>query len=1198
MYLKSIEIHGFKSFGEEVNIEFSEGITSIIGPNGSGKSNILDAVLWVLGEQAYKNIRAKESSDVIFSGGNDIKQMNFAQVSLIMDNTDRYFPMELDTIKITRRLTAKKGSLENEYYINDKKARLKDIGTMFLDTGVGKTAYSVIGQGRVERIISSSPKEIKGIIEEAAGIKKLQQQKSDAIKNLSTLDTELGQINFQLDEIKKSRDTVGKQAEKAVKFVEIRDERDSLGKGIYLVEYSENKNKLKVNSSHEEILTKSVEDHQQNLEQVIKRIDEIGIEKGKISHDIGEMDEKNKNLNDDISKMETEKSVQEERIVRYQDRIKNSNDSIKTNETRILEKDEQIKRLEEEKIILDIELENLSKTHEEISNDLEKYRNLKDVKDKYFDEKNKTLGELEFQKAKQQYDMNSVETSLENSKKTVIQGKKDLEECEKKIEEISRNLELKKSDFLIRETLIQEKEARRNYLSGVTSETSKKTNETRGEIASKKGEYEAKKSRLNNLIRADESNEGYQRGVREVLNSSLDGIEGTFVSLVNIPEKYEVAIMAGAGGNMQDIVVPTSDVAKKAIQLLNDRKAGKASFLALDTIKVNPRKNININMDGIIGLASTVVKSDIKYERVVEFVLGNMLIVESLEVGLKVIRNNIFSGSVVTLSGELLSARGRITGGTTQNKSKGNEILERKREIKTLEESLKILEEELQVLEELLVRLDKEVKNIEEEEEVLKRELGDVNSELANLNKECNEYMVEKEGLGHRKNNTEAILKNAEDSVREYEGRLNKNQSEWELLEDQIAVFRVDLEEVDKEVQKLGEELKEKEDSYRDISINYENKKNQRNSKNRSTEDYSKEKNSFILENTETKNRIKNEYINIEVCEKEIKELMEKIDNLTKKYESENQDIISLKKSSEDLGNEEKKLNDSRLSLEREHQKKVYELEKTTNTIKKLEEELEKLSEELKPLEEIKPKKIDSENLKDDKENYKKLDLKVKTFGDVNVLAIEEFKNLNERYTELNTHRDDLVNGKDKLMELMGEIDGNIQEKFFKAYNEINANFNIMCEATLNNSEGKLELINPENFDECGVEIFVKFKNKKRQSLSLLSGGEKSMVAIAFVISIFMYKPSPFTFLDEIEAALDETNTTKLLNKLREFVDKSQFILITHNKTTMSKSDTLLGVSMNKDIGITKIVGVNPVSLDDYLRHNKGTRKVAKALNS
>ena len=1197
MYLKSIEIHGFKSFGEEVNIEFNRGITSIIGPNGSGKSNILDAVLWVLGEQAYKNIRAKESSDVIFSGGKDIKPMNFAEVSLIMDNTDRYFPMELDTIKITRKLTLKKDSVENEYFINDKKARLRDIGNMFLDTGVGKTAYSVIGQGRVERIISSSPKEIKGIIEEAAGIKKFQQQKSEAVKNLGNFDTDLEKIDLVLNEVKENKDKVEKQAEKAIKYVEIRDERDSFAKGIYLVEYNDKQDKLRTNSSLKENLTKSVVEHSQGLEGVVKRIEEISVEKEKVSFSIGELDQKNKDLNDEIASKHTDKSVQEERINSYQNSILHFNENIESTEKRMLDKDEQIKKLEDEKSVLDIELEKLTKENEEMSGDLEVFRKLRDEKQADLDVKSAKIGSLELEKAKHQSEVEVTNRRFNDSKNKINNLKKDFKDWEEKIEKVTKDLETKKSDLTIKETFLKDKETRRNYLSEASTEASKKLNEIIRSITAKTGQYDINKNRLNFLIKADESNEGYQRGVREVLNSGLEEIEGTFVSLVNIPQKYEVAIMAGAGGNMQDIVVPTSNVAKKAIEMLNDRKAGKASFLALDTIKVNSKKNLNINIDGVIGLASTVVKSDTKYEKVVEFVLGNMLIVENMDVGLRVIKNNLFFGSVVTLSGELLSARGRITGGS-QGKSKGNEILERKREIKNLEELVKNMGEELKNLENFKIKLGEEVETFENEMVDLEIELEKVNSEFSSLEREYNELNVEKERLERNGNTIKAELLNEEKYIKDFEKRIDDNRNDWEKLEDEIAIIRVDLQSAEKIVIEMNSTLREKEDSYSDVRINFANKSRRREEIDTFIENHINEKNTFATDKNGIKDRIDQTHGYIKECQDKIKELTKEIESLTKKYESENEDIVSLKKSLEDLGIEEKKLNEDRLNLQEKFLKKENDLKTITSYIEKLEADLVKLTEDLKPLEEIKPREIDYENLKEEKENFKKLDIKVRTYGDVNVAAIKEFKELKERYTNLITQKDDLVKSKDQLMELIGEIDGNIHERFFKAYNEINANFNIMCEATLNNSEGKLELINPENFDECGVEIFVKFKNKKRQSLSLLSGGEKSMVAIAFVISIFMYKPSPFTFLDEIEAALDETNTTKLLNKLKEFTDKSQFILITHNKTTMSKSDTILGVSMNKDIGVTKILGVNVVSLDDFLKRNKGTEKAMKASNN
>lgn len=1191
MYLKAIEIHGFKSFGEKVNIEFTKGITSIIGPNGSGKSNILDAVLWVLGEQSNKNIRAKESSDVIFSGGKDIKPMNFAEVSLIMDNADRYFPMDFDTIKITRRLSLKKDSLENDYFINDRKARLKDIANMFLDTGIGKTAYSVIGQGRVERIINSTPREVKGIIEEAAGVKKFQQDKATASKRLAEFDLDLEKLDIEIRNSKENRDKYEKQADRAIKFVEIRDERDSYAKGVYLADYNDRQNKLTTNIELQEKFKIAVDENSKKLEEIVKRIGEVDAEKLDISSKIGDLDQKNKDLNDEIAEKSKEKSIQEERIVRYQENIVHANGDIASNEKRVVEKDEQIKRLDEEKEVLDKELEKLSIENELMSKDLEESQKIRDEKQADFDAKGRQIGQLEVSKATYQNEVVADSRRHTDSKNRIISLKKELKTWEDDIEEIKKNIEVKTIDLTAKEAFLKEKELRRDYLSSASGETSKKLNDVIRRITEITGQYDINKNRLTQLIRDDESNEGYQRGVREVLNSNIEGIEGTFISLVSIPEKYEVAIMAGAGGNMQDVVVPTSEVVKKAIDLLNQRKVGKASFLALDTIKVYPRKNININIPGIIGLASTLVKSDARYERIVEFVLGNMLIVETLDVGLEVIKKELFSGSVVTLSGELLSARGRITGGVTQSKSKANDILERKREIKVLEEKVENLKGELKNLEISKTKYGEEIEDIENELFDLEGTLEKEKSDFDILEKEFSGLKSKKEELDRNGNTIIAELNNEEKYSNEYEKNIGKSRSEWENIEDQLAVMRIDLQDVEKEVIELGNTLRKRQELHSDVRINFENKKNRRSQIDNDIKNYFDERESYITDNNGIKNRITMTFGYIEECKEKIQELTEVIENLDKKYDSENDDINQLKKLLEELGLEEKTLNDGRLKAQEEFQSKEYGLQQVENHIEKNKHDLEELTEKLAPLEEVTQRTIDISNLKEEKESLKKLDIKVKSFGDVNVAAIDEYKTAKEKYDILSTQKDDLVNSKAKLMEIISEVDDKIRENFYKAYNEIDANFNLMCEATLNNSEGKLVLVNPENFDECGVEIWVKFKNKKRQSLSLLSGGEKSMVAIAFVISIFMYKPSPFTFLDEIEAALDETNTTKLLNRLREFNEKSQFILITHNKVTMSKSDTILGVSMNKDIGVTKILGVNVVSLDDYLKRNKGIEK-------
>ncbi len=676
MYLKAVEIFGFKSFGERVYIEFNRGITSIVGPNGSGKSNILDAVLWVLGEQSYKNIRAKESSDVIFSGGKDKKPMNSAEVSLYIDNTDSFLPLENEEIKVTRKLYA---TGDNEYYINDVKTRLKDIGNLFLDTGVGKSAYSVIGQGKVERIIGSSSKEIKGIIEEAAGIKKFQIKKNEAVKNLSNVELELEKIDLVLREVKENRDRVEKQAGKAQEYLNLKDERDKLAKGIYMSEFNEKQAQLNDGDAVKEKLTSEAAELEKEFNSIENRLDEIDKEKLVLKKEIEELSGKNQELKREIELKEREKVRISERVEGYKREVSDRHERMKNSDIKISEKLKSLDMLIEERETLKEKIEKLSEENLKFESQLKELENTKKEFDLGMELKKKKVMELELEKLKLLNEIESSSRRVKGSNTKITNLREELSSYDIKLKSAAVELEKAEISKNEKEKKLVEIEERGTFLEEEISKLSQRSNKL-SEIV-RTAEYDEKRhsAKLQALVRMEENNEGFFKGVKEVLNSKIIGIEGVFISLVTIPERLEKAIEAGIPGNIQDIVVDTGDTAKKAINFLKERKAGRASFLALDTIKVPLKREIKINIPGVIGRAAELVTADERYKSVVEFVLGNLLIVENLDTALKIVKNNMFMGNVVTLSGELMSSRGRITGGDSGN-STASQIFERKKE--------------------------------------------------------------------------------------------------------------------------------------------------------------------------------------------------------------------------------------------------------------------------------------------------------------------------------------------------------------------------------------------------------------------------------------------------------------------------------------------------------------------------------------
>ena len=1180
MYLKAVEINGFKSFGEKVYIDFNRGITSIVGPNGSGKSNILDAVLWVLGEQSYKNIRAKESQDVIFSGGKEKKAATKAEVSLIIDNSDRYLDFDNDIVKITRRIHI---TGENEYLINDSKSRLKEIGNLFLDTGIGKTAYSVIGQGKVERIINSSPKEIKNIIEEAAGIKKLQANRLEAQKNLGNIEVNLDKVEFILNETRENKNKIEKQAELAQKYIDLKDEKSSLAKGIFITELEQKEKNLVEN---EDIKIKSEEECsvlQEKFDKTLNRLTTIDLEKEEVKKQKILIDSRNKELKDVISTKETEQAVTRERLDNFKkDKLLKEEYSLHL-ENKIEKKLEEINTLIAKKEELSkniLEMEAANKEFERKITDLEA---IKVEKTDLIESRNKKIRDLELEKQLSSNEIENNERKLKSSLDEVETLKKELDETTKK--EIANNEEkdLLNSQIEAKQEELAKTEERNEFLVNQLSEISKTINKLSQDI--REYEYQEKTSsgKLEALIRMEESNEGFFKSVKEVLNSGISGIDGVLISLIKFDDKLAKAIEAAVSGNLQDIIVEDKEVAKKCIAFLTERKLGRASFLALDTIKVS-RREFKGNMPGVLGLAADLVSAEDKYKKVVDFVFGGLLIVENIDVATDILNKNLFAGNIVTVNGELVSSRGRITGGENQ-KSSINQIFERKKEIKVLEEKVSNLKskivEESKRREDLSIKLENyenEIDKIDSLEDSIRKKMELLKKDFENLSEKS-------ERISKELRNIKFNIDDAEKYKTSYQDRINSSVSNIEEIEKHINSLRKDLEADELTLKETLANIDELNKQFSDTRIIFLNNKN-------SIEQYERDiiskenENSDLKEEKEKNSNVVMELSqNIEELEKNEEQLQKEIEEHIKIYNSENRDIEVLNERENNLSNEERELSKDKSKLETDLLHSNDRLEKITEVIEKIKTDIENINEKLTELTDITAKAVEVEKLKSSKDYLRSLENKINNFGDVNLLAINEFKELKEKYDYLARERDDVVKSRKQVMDLIQEIDERIHEDFHTTYENINENFNKMCEETIRNTEGRLNIINPEDFDNCGIEIFVKFKNKKKQPLSLLSGGEKSMVAIAFIMAIFMYKPSPFTFLDEIEAALDEKNTKNLLGKLRDFTDKSQFILITHNKETMKESDSIFGVTMNKEIGISKIV--SPDKITKILDSNK-----------
>lgn len=1175
MYLKALEINGFKSFASKTVVEFDNGITSIVGPNGSGKSNILDAILWVLGEQSYKNIRAKESSDIIFSGSKSRKPKSMAEVSLIIENEDRYLDIDFSEIKITRRIFK---SGENEYLLNNKKVRLKDINNLFIDTGIGKQAYSIIGQGRVERIISSSPMELKEIIEEAAGVKRAKNEKEISEKKLKEVKNEIEKIDYVEKDLEVRVNYLKKESEKARLFKSYTQKIDT--EKYMILEYGINeKNLLKADyTAKSEQLKNKLENVQ---EEFLKKNSEWESENNHREELFEKLSAKKKENKENTSLIDNLKNEYSELVKKHSNLEIEANEKGKRKgnlDVDTKEKEEILKRSKEELDQINKALNEKKAQKDEVE---KKVLELKEKKSNIEDEiKKRTQKNSDFEVDKiklrgENEDLEKRVISAKNEGKKYLVEKKEIQSEIEKIQNEKDDFENKKAE---KEGFKLEKEAQIKQLDDEIDELRSDYSRINSQKNDLRYKYENLDSKRRANINIIEKNETFNRGIKYILNEKIDGVIGAFVNLIDIPVGYEEAIQTLSGGLFQDIIVKNTDIGKKCIQILKDKKLGRASFLPIENIKTGKMLSQLPKVEGVIDFARNIVKYDKSLEKIVQFAYGNAVVVKNLDVGAQLSKNG-FSDRIVTLEGDIITARGRMTGG---HSFKGkDELLERKKELKLLEKDLQSIsseitgfEKKLKEITEKAAKLDSEKKEIQDEFSVFLKDYEEFNAEYNNFNlkfgqkerilRTLNYEITENENFIIEKQ--EKITEN-ERIVKEIEKYIVENNSKLEYLEKELNKIS-NLDEYTNELNAIVTEyeiLKVKTENnktrYREIETDY----------NKLVREYQEllefeKKRDFLKEDFETKIASKKEEIDKKVLDnQENLEEIEKIERTIKEIEKRERDLI-----------QEIKEIEMRILSEKNDYEKLLE------KILKNENELQSQLDEFETIEKDKIKENEEYfELKNENELNavkRKLSMNQKSreeIGSVNLASIEEFERENERYTSIVNQKKDLIESREALFKLIGEIEVEITNKFSFAYEKISENFKYMCDTILNGAEGGIKLTNPEDLLKTGLELSVRYKNKPEQTLMLLSGGEKSMLAVSFIMAIFMFKPSPFTFFDEIEAALDEKNTQKIVEVLHKFIDKSQFILITHNKETMKGSHRLYGVTMNKEIGETKLVSVD-----------------------
>jgi len=1183
LHLKRLEIQGFKSFADKIVLDFNSGITAVVGPNGSGKSNISDAIRWVLGEQSAKTLRGGKMEDVIFAGTEHRKPMGFAEVTLTFDNSDSMLPVEFSEVSITRRVYR---SGESEYMINKTQCRLKDIYEMFLDTGVGKDGYSIIGQGRVDEILSSKSDERRYIFEEASGIMKYKVRKQEAEKKLEMTRQNLLRINDIIMELETQLEPLREQAEVAKKFLSLRESLKELEVNVYIENITRFKEKLEEfeqsyttikqnieseNNKLEEITNLNqrnislLKDMDNRLEQAKQEFYAIDGNLEKCGAEIRLNEEKKSNLISNISRLDGEIAEVEEKIKELSGEEEQKNEKIKYLDERY--NDYSLKLEESEKQLKAI-LDTLDESERYIESLKSSIMEKLDIQSDKRTQINNVKNHIEIIK-KRQASIDDEQNKLILEKDRENMKKEDLSENISKVNELIKN---------IKEQLDALYEKRKD-LGLKLEEEKKRQNNVRSEI-------QVKSSRLRMLKDMEKNLEGYNRSVKVVLQACQQspdfgrGIHGALAQLITVDKKYETAIEMTLGGALQNIVTTTEEDAKRAIEFLKKNRLGRATFLPISAVKGKYLEDSIVNQlkgqEGFIGVASDLISCSPEYKGIILSFLGKVVVVENLDTAIKMARRYGYGFRIVTLEGDILSTTGSMSGGSNTQKESG--ILGRNREVTELSEAIEKLKSDEEALEkscsDLSTMLSDVVDEIADNESNLKNnELIKIRDEshLAQVDENINRILARIDMLKQEKEQLIRQEKETCEELRKYEDELTLIEKDIEETRNKVAQNQ----EKSKEQQSIRDKLHADITDYK-ISVNsiLESKEAVK----ESLERIQNEKNSHAKG---LERRIAEKKRN----EQEIKSLEEKNEGLAqqiKKYEEEKAgktfeiDRITEEKKvreeeSADIVNKITEINKNILLLQEEYNR--IEVKKA-----RIESEMESIQNrmwdeyELTYTNALEFKK-DIGSIPQAQKKISELRNSIKELGPVNVAAIEDYIKTKERYEFMSVQRNDMEEAEKKLYKVINEIVAKMKTQFMEQFKLINENFNAVFRELFDGGRAELILLDKENVLESGIEIEVQPPGKKLQNLMLLSGGERAFTAIALLFAILRLNPTPFCVLDEIEAALDDANVYKFARYLKKYSNVTQFAVITHRKGTMEAADTLYGVTMQEH-GVSKVVSL------------------------
>ena len=1186
MYLKSIEIHGFKSFANKIVFQFHNGITGIVGPNGSGKSNVADAVRWVLGEQRIKQLRGASMQDVIFSGTELRKPLGYAYVAITLDNSDHQLAIDYNEVTVARRIYR---SGESEYLLNGTPCRLKDVNELFYDTGIGKEGYSIIGQGQIDKILSGKPEERRELFDEAAGIVKFKRRKLAAQKKLEDEQQNLVRVNDILSELEKQIGPLEKQSETAKIYLKKKEELKTLDVNMFLLENQRLQEQLKDAQEKYDIASEDLENTSKQYENIKEEYEKI---EGQITL-LDETIEKNRSALTDTSmlrgKLEGEINVLKEQI----HSARNNEEHLKQRREAVLNEiaaknqdkegilsdkgqiDEQVAEIEKKRDEAKAALTAVQSCIEELNNQIEGGKNaIIEALNARATIKSK-LG---------RYDTMTEQVNIRKAELTsrILRMKSDEAQQEETLKALNDEFEKINEEIRTLNDAVESKEEKLTLLREILADKDKKLRDTQVS-------YHQEKSRLEALSNLTERYEGYGGSVKKVMERKEQekGIVGVVADIIKVDKKYETAIETALGGNIQNIVTDDEETAKRMIGYLKQTKAGRATFLPLTSI-THPQEFKNpesLKEKGVLGMADELVHVDEKYRNVAKAMLGRIVVVDQVDNAVRIARKFDYGIRMVTLEGELLVPGGAISGGAFKNNSN---LLGRRREMEEMEASVKKYLKEvdtlLQEIEDTKAERNKLRLSLEEDKASLqkkfieqntarlnvikakerKEEASESSLELKNEEREIEsqiqEIRLSKEEISRELQDSETLEKQTEGKIKECQVLLDEKRSEEsenlagvnalevevEKMLQQQGFHQQNVDRINTELERSKSELSEIEEGLLGNTRNIEQKENN------------------IRQIEET---IQASHTSQNDTEKQLQEDITKKEELSAKQKNFFKDREALSEKMAGLDKEVYRLNAQREKLQDMTESQInYMWDEYEIT---LSDAAGMRNEELNDLPAM---KRDISTLKD----------QIKKLGDVNVNAIEDYKNLMERYSFLKTQHDDLIEAEKTLEGIITELDTAMRKQFHEKFGEISREFDKVFKEMFGGGKGTLELMEDEDILEAGIRIIAQPPGKKLQNMMQLSGGEKALTAIALLFAIQNLKPSPFCLLDEIEAALDESNVSRFAKYLHKLTRHTQFIVITHRRGTMEQVDRLYGITMQEK-GVSTLVSVNLIDkeLDD-----------------